>query len=123
MNQEMVKEFVGSAHGDFQKVQELLEKEPGLLNSAWDWGNGDWETAIGAAAHMGRKDLAIYLIDKGARLDLFAGAMLDKIEIVRAYVTDNPSLKDSLGPHQISLMKHAQVGDAQNVISYLDSLN
>lgn len=103
MNQEMVKEFVGSAHGDFQKVQELLEKEPGLLNSAWDWGNGDWETAIGAAAHMGRK--------------------LDKIEIVRAYVTDNPSLKDSLGPHQISLMKHAQVGDAQNVISYLDSLN
>jgi len=24
-----------------------------LIHAAFDWGNGDWETALGAAAHSG----------------------------------------------------------------------
>jgi hypothetical protein len=47
-----VAEFVGKAHGDLDRVQELLQEEPALVNAAWDWGGGDWETALGAAAHM-----------------------------------------------------------------------
>jgi hypothetical protein len=117
---EIVQEFVGQAHGDFQKVQELLEQEPGLLNAAWDWGNGDWETALGAAAHMGRKDIANYLLDKGARIDLFAAAMLGKIDIVKAIISDTHALKESLGPHQIPLLNHAQAGEATEVIKFLN---
>ncbi|QHT58842.1 ankyrin repeat domain-containing protein [Paenibacillus lycopersici] len=107
---EWVKEFVGSAHGDLNRVQQLLEQEPGLLNAAWDWGGGDWETALGAAAHMGRRDIALYLLERGARLDLFAAAMLGKLAIVEAMIADRPELKQALGPHGIPLLAHAVAG-------------
>jgi hypothetical protein len=53
LNSELVNKFVRVAHSDLAKVKELLEQEPKLINAAWDWGGGDWETALGAAAHMG----------------------------------------------------------------------
>lgn len=118
---DMVKDFVGNAHGDLERVKELLKQEPGLVNAAWDWGGGDWETALGAAAHMGRKDIATYLLSKGARIDLFAAAMLGKIEVVRAVIDDNPELKSALGPHGISLIKHAEAGgeEALPILEFL----
>ena len=73
----LVEEFVGKAHGDPARVTALLEQEPNLVNSCWDWGGGDWETALGAAAHMGRRDIAELLLSKGARIDLFAAAGLE----------------------------------------------
>lgn len=119
---ELVKEFVGNAHGDLERVKSLLEQEPGLLNAAWDWGGGDWETAIGAASHMGRRDIALFLLDSGARMDLFAAAMLGKVEIVKSMLADNPSLKDALGPHGIPLTDHAKAGgeEASQVLSLLN---
>ena len=45
------------------------------MNASWDWGGGDWETGLGAAAHMGRRDIAELLLGRGARLDLFAAAI------------------------------------------------
>jgi len=118
---DLVKDFVGNAHGDLERVKQLLEQEPGLVNAAWDWGNGDWETALGAAAHMGRKDIAIFLLQNGARIDLFAAAMLGKLEIVKAMLTDNPSLKDAIGPHGIPLINHARAGgdEASKVLDLL----
>src|SRR5213080_1163705 len=90
---ELVQEFVAKAHGDLNRVQELLEKEPALVNAAWDWGGGDWETGLGAAAHVGRRDIAEYLLARGARLDLFAAAMLGKLAIVQAILKDNPQAR------------------------------
>src|SRR5689334_18694992 len=121
---ELVQEFVSNAHGDFEKVKVLLDKEPGLLNAAWDWGGGDWETALGAASHMGRKDIALYLLERGARIDLFAAVMLGILEIVKAMMSDDPKLKDALGPHTIPLMQHAKAGgdEAKAVVEFLESL-
>lgn len=121
---ELVQEFVGKAHGDLDAVKKLMEQEPGLLNAAWDWGGGDWETALGAAAHMGRRDIASYLLEQGARIDLFAAAMLGKLEIVKSMIDDNPHLKDALGPHTIPLMQHAIAGgdEARSVVEFLESL-
>jgi hypothetical protein len=110
---ELVQVFVGNAHGDLDRVREMLEQEPGLVNAAWDWGCGDWETALGAAAHMGRKDIALYLLDRGARIDVFAAAMLGKIDIVRSMLADNPNLRNSLGPHGIPLVNHAEAGGSE----------
>jgi len=120
---ELVKDFVYNAHADFSKVKELLEQYPGLLNAAWDWGDGDWETALGAAAHMGRRDIAIYLLDKGARIDLFSAAMLGKLDIVKAIINDDPSSLQLLGPHTIPLMAHAKAGGEHSieVVHYLES--
>lgn len=49
----LVQEFVGAAHRDKAKVMALLEETPNLLNAAHDWGSGDFETALGAASHVG----------------------------------------------------------------------
>jgi hypothetical protein len=80
------------------------------VNAAWDWGGGDWETALGAAAHMGRADIARYLLAHGARLDVFAAAMLGQVEIVAAIVGAYPAVREARGPHGISLLDHARAG-------------
>ena len=82
MDQQLVAEFVGNAHGDLNRVKELLAGEPGLINATWDWGGGDFETALGAASHMGRRDIAEFLLANGARLDIFAAAMLGHFQQV-----------------------------------------
>ena len=119
----LVQEFVSKAHADMDGVKELLLREPALINSSWDWGGGDWETGLGAAAHMGRRDIAAYLLEHGARLDLFAAAMLGNLDIVRATVETYPDIIDLPGPHGIPLIAHAQAGgnEAIQVYEYLKS--
>lgn len=123
LNAELVKDFVYNAHGNLDKVKQLLEREGGLIHAAWDWGNGDWETALGAAAHVGRRDIALYLLEKGARIDLFAAAMLGKLEIVKAIVQDDPTVIHSRGPHTIPLIAHAKAGGdhSLHVVQFLES--
>ncbi|HLZ62501.1 MAG TPA: ankyrin repeat domain-containing protein [Ktedonosporobacter sp.] len=120
---EMVQAFVGLAHRSLEQVQKLLEQEPMLLNAAWDWGGGDWETALGAAAHMGRRDIALYLLEKGARIDIFAAAMLGNLEIVQALLKAYPQARHALGPHSIPLLQHAKVGgeEAAAVLALLQT--
>jgi hypothetical protein len=121
----LVQEFVGNAHGDLKRVQELLAQEPALINACWDWGGGDFETGLGAAAHMGRKDIATFLLDHGARLDLFAAAMLGKLDVVKAALIAFPEEINTPGPHGIPLIAHAKAGgdDALPVLEYLESLS
>lgn len=121
---ELVQEFVGNAHGNLEQVIELLEEEPALVNAAWDWGGGDWETALGAAAHMGRRDIASHLLAHGARLDIFAAAMLGKTEIVKDILAAFPGMRDATGPHGIPLIEHARAGgvEAAPVLELLESI-
>jgi len=105
-----VQAFVGNAHGDLDAVRAALSAEPRLANAAWDWGGGDWESALGAAAHMGRRDIAELLLEHGARLDLFAAAMLGDVEVVRATLAVHPEMRDAAGPHGIPLRAHAEAG-------------
>jgi hypothetical protein len=123
LDPDKVQAFVASAHGDFDAVRTLLDEEPGLVNAAWDWGGGDWETALGAAAHMGRRQLALFLVEQGARLDLFAAAMLGYFDIVSAVLSDFPELRDASGPHGIPLVEHARAGgaDARAVLELLEA--
>ena len=122
---EMVHRFVYDAHGDFDSVKALLDKEPALVNASWDWGGGDWETGLGAAAHTGSKEIAEYLLQHGARIDIYAAAMLGKLSVVQAILDDNPSERDKPGPHGISLMAHARKGgkEAAEVVKLLRSLD
>jgi uncharacterized protein YndB with AHSA1/START domain len=108
-----VRDFVRTAHGGFDEVCAMLDGEPALVNAAWDWGGGDWETGLGAAAHMGRRDIAELLLERGARIDLFAAAMLGHAEIVRAILDVFPAMREALGPHGIPLIAHARKGGAE----------
>jgi hypothetical protein len=108
-----IQEFVGNAHGDLEAVRVALKADTTLANAAWDWGDGDWETALGAAAHMGRRDIAELLLAHGARLDVFAAAMLGEVEIVRAALAARRETLHVLGPHGIPLRAHAEAGGEQ----------
>jgi hypothetical protein len=120
----LVEEFVRVAHSDLDRTKELLAQEPALVNATWDWGGGDFETALGSASHMGRKDIAGFLLANGARLDLFAAAMLGKLEIVKAALTAYPDSINTPGPHGIPLIAHAKAGgeEAKAVLEFLESL-
>jgi len=120
----LVEEFVEKAHSDFERVKALLTQEPALANAAWDWGGGDFESALGAASHMGRKDIANYLLEQGARIDIFAAAMLGKLDIVKAALTAFPDAINTPGPHWITLIRHAEMGgdDAKAVLEFLESV-
>jgi hypothetical protein len=120
----IVQEFIRVAHADLNRVDELLAQEPALIHATWDWGGGDFETALGAAAHMGRVDIARFLLDKGARIDLFAAAMLGDLPLVQAALAAYPNALHVPGPHGIPLIAHAKAGGAaaEPVLAYLQSL-
>lgn len=121
---ELVREMVLVSHFDIKRVKELVEARPTLAKAAWDWGFGDWETALGAASHMGNREMAEYLISKGARPSLFSATMLGHLDVVKAFVTAQPGVQRIPGPHSISLLAHAKAGGAaaEPVLKYLESL-
>ena len=88
---ELVKDFVVAGHGNFDKTKSMLLQEPALLYATYDWGNGDFETALEGAGHVGNKEIANYLIGKGARTNLFVLTMLGKTEIVQPFLEIFPS--------------------------------
>jgi hypothetical protein len=110
------------AHTDYDAVRELVTPRPALAKAAWDWGFGDWESALGAASHMGRRDIAELLMDQGARPNLFTFAMLDQVDAVRAICEANPGIQALHGPHGITLLQHARNGKADRVAAYLEQL-
>jgi hypothetical protein len=120
----LVQDFVIFAHSELDMVKKLLEKDAALVNATMDWGAGDWETALGAASHMGRRDIAELLLERGARPDIFTAAMLGHLEVVKTLLTAYPRLLDTKGPHGIPLMAHAKAGGKQaaEVLSFLQSL-
>ena len=124
LNPDLVRDFVIAGHGNLEKVKQMLEQEPGLLNACWDWGGGDFETAIEGAGHIGSKDCANYLISKGARMNIFCAAMLGRLDIVKGYLSAYPDLKTSKGPHGLQLIHHATKGgdEAKEVLEYLQSI-
>src|SRR6266404_8078777 len=90
VNRLFVQDFVIYAHSDLGMVQKLLAKEPALLNATIDWGGGDWESGLGGASHMGRRDIVDFLLEKGARIDIFCAAMMGQLEAVRSFLTLQP---------------------------------
>ena len=95
-----------------------------MARAAVDWGFGDWETALGAAAHTGRREIAELLLANGAQPSLFSAAMLGHLDVVRAFVESRPGTQGILGPHGITLLAHARAGgpDAAPVLKYLEGV-
>lgn len=132
---EIVSTVVGASHFNLDKVRELVDKRPELARATWEWQFGDWESAIGAASHVGRRDIVHYLMDKGARPSLFTFAMLGAYGVVKSAIEFRPGIQKTMGPHGISLLQHAKVGDRmqdmmsskerdnlKRLVDYLESL-
>lgn len=120
----VVREIVGVSHVDVKRVRELVERQPALANATIDWGFGDWESALGAASHVGRREIAELLLAHGARPSIFSAAMLGQLDVVKAFVSASPGIQRTLGPHGINLLAHARAGGAgaAAVVTYLESV-
>lgn len=134
IDDKIVAEVVGVSHFNLDRLKELVNPRPELARATWDWGFGDWETALGAASHVGRRDIAEFLMSKGARPDLFTYAMLGSYDTIKAMIEATPGVQTISGPHGISLLQHAKNGqqsdgltaeqknNSNRLISYLEKL-
>jgi hypothetical protein len=120
----LAKEIVGVSHANLARVRELLQQHPALAKASFDWGYGDWETALGAASHTGRREIAELLIENGAPPTLFSAVMLGQLDLVKAFLAATPGAQRMRGPHSISLMVHAKLGGPQaaSVVKHLETL-
>jgi hypothetical protein len=123
MNDNIVSGIVGASHGNFDKVKELVTKQPELAGASWDWGFGDWETALGAASHVGRRDIAEFLISHGARPDIFTFTMMGMLKSVQEIIETVPGIQSHTGPHGITLLQHAKNRLEAKDISETDKAN
>ncbi|HNP24945.1 MAG TPA: hypothetical protein PKM63_22445 [Panacibacter sp.] len=107
---EIVKEFVIAGHGNLDRVRELLVEYPNLLYCRYDWGNGDFEEALEGAGHVGNREIAKYLIENGARPNIYVLTMLGETTIVKSILEKFPVLLNGKGPHGFTLLHHAMKG-------------
>lgn len=123
-DQGLVKEMVTVAHFQVARVKELVGRHQTLAKATYDWGFGDWESALGAASHVGNREIAEFLLANGARPTLFSAVMLGQLDVVKAFVAASPGVQRIKGPHSITLLRHAMAGGAQAkpVLDYLTQL-
>ena len=121
---DLAREMVGVSHNNPARVRELLALHPTLANASWDWGFGDWEDALGAASHVGHREIASLLLASGARPTLFSAAMFGQLDVVRSFIAASPGIEATPGPHGITLLRHAMAGGpaSQPVVEYLKTL-
>jgi ankyrin repeat protein len=109
LDPKLVAAFVGAGHNNLPRVKEMLAQEPSLVFAAWDWGGGDWETALGGASHTGQREIARHLLSQGARIDAFCAAMLGDRNVMLALLKTNPSVATTKGPHGYTLLYHIAI--------------
>ncbi|WP_411894896.1 hypothetical protein [Winogradskyella sp. A2] len=123
LDKALVKEFVGASHGRIDRVKVLIKEHPTLLNAAYDWRAGDFETGLGAASHVGHKELVKFFLNKGAQANIFTMALFGQLNILKAMLEFNPLLLHAKGPHGYTLLHHAEQGgdEAIEVAEFLKS--
>ncbi len=121
---EIVREAVIAAHGNIARLRSMVGRQQTLAKATYDWGFGDWESALGGASHVGNREIADYLIANGAQPTIFSAAMLGQLDVVKAFVAAAPGIQAVCGPHSISLLRHARAGGtvARPVVEYLTVL-
>lgn len=106
MDQALVDELVGNAHGNLARVQEILTEHPDLINATATWK----ETPIEAATQMGNRDLMQFLIDHGAPVDFFTALAMAQVERARTDLQADPKLAQARGVHELPALYFAAIG-------------
>lgn len=110
LDKNLVEKFVNISHSKFDEVKVMLEEHPNLLNAAHDWSGGDFETGLGAASHVGHKEMTRYFLEKGAQANVFTAALFGRMDIVKSMIELSPAVLQARGPHGFSLLHHAEKG-------------
>jgi len=117
---EEIKEFVFAAHRDFDEVKRIFTEKPLILNCTNQSKQGDFETAMGGASHMGRKDIADFLVEQGARLDIFSHTFLGHVDLVKTMIKAYPQYLHAYGPHGFTLLHHAHAGKHTDFAKWIE---
>lgn len=110
MSSEIVRELVMAAHGDMDKVKELVAEHADLIDSAHEWRPGMTESPLEAASHTGGREIAEFLLKNGATPIIVAAAMLGDENSFEQLLAENPERIHEKGAHNFSLMFHAGLG-------------
>lgn len=117
--QEQIREFVIASHFDLEKVKTMLAENPGLLNVAFEWGPGDFEDGLGAAAHVGNRPIAEFFLAQGVPLTVCAAAMLGRKADVEQFIAGDSALANAKGAHGIPIMFHAAMSGDTSIADLL----
>src|SRR3990172_5232082 len=113
--QEVIDQFVGNAHGNFDVVRDLLSQYPSIINANASWD----ETAIQAAAQTGQVEIVKYLLDYGAEYDICTAAMLGSLDCVQDHLKENQERVHARGAHGIPLLYFPVIHGHMEVADYL----
>jgi ankyrin repeat protein len=116
--QDLIDELVGSAHGNLGRVKEILAEHPELVDASARWG----ETPVQAAAQMGDVEIAEYLLNQGAPLDICTAAMLGLADTMKILLGGEPGLIFTKGAHGLPLLyftvPHSRTRIAELLVKY-----
>jgi len=114
--QEEANQFILDCHGDLEAVKRKVAEKPALVNAY----NPDTdEKALGASSHIGNRQIAEFLLDNGAELDIACAAMLGRVEAVADFLEKDPNLATSGGAHGIPIAFHAALGGSVEIAEML----
>lgn len=115
----VVREFVISSHFNLEKVKSMLAEYPDLLTVQYDWGEFGLEDGLGAAAHVGNREIAEFFLAKGVPSNICVAAMLGDTGAVENYLKSDPSLATALGAHGITVLFHAAMSGKTEIVDML----
>lgn len=113
--QATIDECVGNAHGNLERVRELVGQHPGVVNARATWG----ETPIEAATQMGNRPIVEFLIERGAPVDFFTACFLGRADEVRAELSANPARARDRGVHDLPSLYFAAIAGRPDVAELL----
>jgi ankyrin repeat protein len=113
--QAVVDECVGNAHGNLDRVRELIDQHPELVSARASWN----ETPIEAAAQMGNRPIIEFLIERGAPVDFFTACVLGDTDRVRAELTADSERAALRGIHDLPSLYFAAIGGSLEVAELL----
>lgn len=117
-----MRHLIIAAHSSLESLKESLAAHPEWIDTPYDWGErGGLETPLGAAAHVGRRDLAEYLLAQGATLTPVAAASLGLTDELGAFIDADSANANAKGAHGISILVHAAIGGSVPALDILQA--
>jgi ankyrin repeat protein len=110
-----VNEFVRLAHSSLEKVKQLCQATPALLNTRASWD----ELAVEAGSHVGNVPIASWLADRGAAISTCTAVLLGLPGKVKEALAADPLCLHERGAHDIAILSYTAWGNQQAEIAGL----
>lgn len=106
---DFINNFIVFSHFGFDRVKNLIELCPDLLNTRASWD----ELPVEAAAHMGRADIGGLFLDRGASYSICTAAVFGSVTDVKRMLTEDPRRIHERGAHSFPLLFYTAFGKPQ----------